>query len=465
MPFVVPKTAGEVEAAAAAYGVAPGGRVMMRREATYAAEAAQSGVYITWRTQRAAPGGDECARIGSSSRCFCGHALSEHADVSRWDPRAPPCGACGCRRFEYVPSRPEEVGMWWLPRRQGFDVRAWRAPCACKHGHDAHDPQTRRCRSCACVLFRSQYACLGCDGAQEEHETYFELRTERAAAGRPVDSAFTPLAGCSTALQQAVLGSGRAGEGRRGNAFGSGGGTSSAGAPAAKAGSPGTFGTSCPPRTEVQFGAHSLEDMFESGAMSAAEYHRLLLARTAAAAPTAIPSAATPHAATLPASIPHAARASSRSSTDIPRPSHPGIYSADLELAAAGMPRTGHAGAFPPSDIGVLAARAGPSAPGAAVGQPRPTVRQARVRCAGGSEICIATNIGPPVPVPGHDWSRPWRAQGAPETTAARLGARVGEAAEMPMRRAVLTSAAGGIRQPRRPGGGGGGGGGGDADR
>ena len=36
---------------------------------------------------------------------------------------------CACRRFEFVPRRPEEVGEWWLPRRRGFKVHAWKAKC------------------------------------------------------------------------------------------------------------------------------------------------------------------------------------------------------------------------------------------------------------------------------------------------------------------------------------------------
>lgn len=151
--------------------------------------------------------------------------------------------------------------MWWLPRRKGFDVRTWRAPCHCKHGHDSHDPCTRSCRLCACGLFRSNYACLGCDGPQEQHETCFELAVEREAKGRPVGRAFAPLAGCSVELQHATLGACNGG-GRRLIPDAAGGVTDRR--------------ESC-----LESSAHtqSLEQMFEDGLVSATEYHRLIAAQ------------------------------------------------------------------------------------------------------------------------------------------------------------------------------------------
>ncbi|KAJ1638677.1 hypothetical protein T492DRAFT_585602, partial [Pavlovales sp. CCMP2436] len=183
----------------------------MAEAAEAAAEAAASGVYITWRCvdrQSAARHGggasDECARVARASRCLCGCTLGEHAPIVARNPRAPKCG-CRCYGFEFVPSRPEELGMWWLPRRAGFDVRTWRAPCKCKHGHDAHDPQTRRCRApgCGCGAFASDYACINCECGQEAHETVFETTAERDAVGRPTGERFKPLAD-SPFLQQAV---------------------------------------------------------------------------------------------------------------------------------------------------------------------------------------------------------------------------------------------------------------------
>ena len=159
-----PTSLTEIEQAAASYGVAPGAKAMMKAESRGARRAIASGVYIVWRSQK--PGNPDCARVASESRCFCGHPLSMHTAVSKTNPQAPACSACGCKRFDFVPSRPEECGMWWLPRRKGFDVHTWRAPCRCKHGHDAHDPLTRRCTLCACPGFTSAYCCVGCDGSQ-----------------------------------------------------------------------------------------------------------------------------------------------------------------------------------------------------------------------------------------------------------------------------------------------------------
>ena len=83
----------------------------------------------------------------------------------------------------------------WLPRRKGFDVRKWRAKCQCTHGHESHDPTTLACRrsGCGCGRFISAFCCLVCDRPWEEHETVFESRAERAAAGRAVDGDFMPL--------------------------------------------------------------------------------------------------------------------------------------------------------------------------------------------------------------------------------------------------------------------------------
>ena len=57
-------------------------------------------------------------------RCFCGHPLAVHATHKGVAGGA--CKGechCQCRRFRYIPFRPEEVGEWWLPRRKGFNVK------------------------------------------------------------------------------------------------------------------------------------------------------------------------------------------------------------------------------------------------------------------------------------------------------------------------------------------------------
>ena len=185
------------------FGPAPGGRDMMDRERQAAEAAVASGTYGVWRSQRT---NEDCGRIGAASRCFCGAPFSHHRTV-------PPhgCVATGCERFRYIPQRPEEVGEWWLPRRKGFDVRAWRAKCQCGHGHDAHDATTLGCRhaGCGCARFISAFCCLVCDRPWEEHETLWESRQERVDAGRAVDAAFIPLAE-TPAISELVFGERRA---------------------------------------------------------------------------------------------------------------------------------------------------------------------------------------------------------------------------------------------------------------
>ncbi|KAG1660177.1 hypothetical protein FOA52_005277 [Chlamydomonas sp. UWO 241] len=163
---------------------------MLDLEAAAADAAIQSGMYATWRSMAT---GTDCTRVGPGARCFCGHPFKEHNFVSK-KAIAPRCGACACARFAFVPQRPEEVGDWHQPRRKGFNVHTWRAKCRCGHAHDAHDPgSSRRCHSCGCGMFESNFACLVCDRKWEDHETLFETTQERIEGGRTVGDAFRPL--------------------------------------------------------------------------------------------------------------------------------------------------------------------------------------------------------------------------------------------------------------------------------
>ena len=271
MPLVTPQSAEQVEAAFRDYGAAPGGKAMMRAEMRAAQEALTSKVYITWRSEVT---GTDCSRVGSASRCFCGHTLAEHALVDSKNPRAPSC-SCGCKRFEFVPSRPEEVGMWWLPRRKGFNVHAWRAPCKCQHGHDMHDPKTRRCRSCGCRSFESSYQCIGCEAKQEAHETVFELECERIQAKRDVGPKFLPLSD-TPELQHALFASIEA-DAKKPN---------SEGARARAGGSAGAVtGTHGEADGGLSLGGLSLEDQLEQGAISVVEYQQRILTEPPPSAP------------------------------------------------------------------------------------------------------------------------------------------------------------------------------------
>ena len=135
----------------------------------------------------------ECYRIGSESLCFCGHFFGDHSQTKK-GPIKFPCSNCKCKDYHFMFQRPEEQGLWWLPRRKGFDVHKWRATCKCKHNHEAHDPNTLRCKGCSCYGFTSEFPCLVCDEKWEDHEMLYESREERLALRKPVDSEFAPMA-------------------------------------------------------------------------------------------------------------------------------------------------------------------------------------------------------------------------------------------------------------------------------
>ena len=204
--------AGGVVAALRRHGPAPGGARMLEAEwegAVAAADRREAGAPAPYEVWRRPGGGEDCARVGPSARCFCGHSRREHG------PALGACGArsgkaggpCACPRFRYVPDRPEAVGEWWLPRRRGFQVRRWRAKCRCGHGHDRHDAGgggAARCLEpgCACRGFAGAFTCLVCDGPWEAHATLAESEGERAQAGLPTGAAFFPLQAHPEALAE-----------------------------------------------------------------------------------------------------------------------------------------------------------------------------------------------------------------------------------------------------------------------
>ncbi|XP_058528173.1 protein FAM221B isoform X2 [Ochotona princeps] len=153
-------------------------------EKNTALNAIQSGLYIGWRCPHYLW---DCFRIRDESKCFCGHLLREHhimSDISV------PCrvSQCRCLMFCFIPSRPEEVGEFWLKRRATFDPKAWRAHCRCKHSHEDHaamGPHPCRHHGCCCSCFESNFLCAACDRRWEEHETFFETEETRRRRGRP----------------------------------------------------------------------------------------------------------------------------------------------------------------------------------------------------------------------------------------------------------------------------------------
>merc|ERR1712194_189904 len=96
--------------------------------------------------------------------------------------------------FENIPQRPEECGMYWLPRRKEFKLSEWRAPCKCRHGHDSHGANyPRKCKQCSCFGFNSDFACISCDGKWEDHITLYEFEHDRVMENKKVGQEFLPL--------------------------------------------------------------------------------------------------------------------------------------------------------------------------------------------------------------------------------------------------------------------------------
>ena len=91
-----------------------------------------------------------------------------------------------------MPQRPEECGMYWLPRRKEFKVSEWKAKCKCKLPHDEHKPVPPY-NSKQCQGFWFDFACIACDCRWEDHLTLFEFEDERRAEGKKVSAAYFPL--------------------------------------------------------------------------------------------------------------------------------------------------------------------------------------------------------------------------------------------------------------------------------
>ena len=142
------------------FGPAPGAKKMMTWEYEHAKEAIESGFYVTFYNNTKHR---ECSRIGSNSICFCGHFFPSHDKTFIKKKLITKCNECPCKAFKFMFRRPEEVGMYWLPRRKNFDINKWHPSCKCKHNHLEHDPVTLKCNLCTCFLFQSDFACLGCD--------------------------------------------------------------------------------------------------------------------------------------------------------------------------------------------------------------------------------------------------------------------------------------------------------------
>eukprot|EP01038_Epipyxis_sp_PR26KG_P006740 gene6740-9235_t len=188
----------DIEHAISRYGVNPGGSSMIQAEHTVALESISSTLYITWNphpsclltisaSDEIRSGLGQCCRIGSSSVCLCGHSLSNHQNVKlKFGYIKPPaCTSCRCKAYQYIPSRPEECGQWWLPRRKDFDLVSWR-------NRIRQNP--------------ADYCCIGCNQKVSEHETLFETRDTRLSRGAMIDDAYIPLNDYSKLSNQVING-------------------------------------------------------------------------------------------------------------------------------------------------------------------------------------------------------------------------------------------------------------------
>lgn len=175
---------------------APRVKKLFDPEREAAIDAIQTGVYIGWRCPEFK---HDCIRVCKSSKCFCGHLLSDHAQYTGKSVMVPcTVSRCECKAFAFVPSRPEEAGEFWLQRRPGYDPSTWRAKCKCKHTHEEHHPtglRTCRTRGCGCSKFFSNFLCAACDRHWEDHETSFETADMRKDLGLPYGEAYLPFHG------------------------------------------------------------------------------------------------------------------------------------------------------------------------------------------------------------------------------------------------------------------------------
>jgi hypothetical protein len=138
-------------------GASPGSYILMNREREAAEYSMQTGIYGVWRSRKNIyDKPQDCSRIGPTSLCFCGHSFQSHN--SKLKPFQPPCTDCKCDGFSFVPSRPEEIGEWWLPMRADFDERSWSCKCRCGHSHKDH--AAKGIKKCLNVCILTLLSCI-----------------------------------------------------------------------------------------------------------------------------------------------------------------------------------------------------------------------------------------------------------------------------------------------------------------
>ncbi|KAM3133845.1 hypothetical protein pb186bvf_014108 [Paramecium bursaria] len=172
------------------FGPAVGSRKIIDQEYKHAMESIQTGIYVTYSCNMKK---SECFRVGSTSKCFCGHYFGNHKQQfgKKFNTG---CESCPCKIYKFVPIRPEECGMYWLPRRKDFNVTKWRPPCKCNHTCEEHNQNyPLRCLKCQCQDFQSYFACISCDQKWEDHEVLFETEQERKQLNKKVGQDYLPL--------------------------------------------------------------------------------------------------------------------------------------------------------------------------------------------------------------------------------------------------------------------------------
>eukprot|EP00451_Oxyrrhis_marina_P049913 CAMPEP_0204471202 /NCGR_PEP_ID=MMETSP0471-20130131/19376_1 /ASSEMBLY_ACC=CAM_ASM_000602 /TAXON_ID=2969 /ORGANISM="Oxyrrhis marina" /LENGTH=296 /DNA_ID=CAMNT_0051473293 /DNA_START=69 /DNA_END=959 /DNA_ORIENTATION=- len=180
-----------IKAAVAQYGPAPGAAKMLDGELQAAKEAVESGRYVIWRNSTS--GHDFCARVGSGSRCFCGHDYSSHKYMKPDSPNSV-CGDCDCKAFAFVPKRPEEVGDTGYPEGKDSTSTVGGLNVDVNMGMTVTQQNPRIAASPVGAAATSPSGVVwSADGTWADHETLWETREERARDGRPVGEGFFPL--------------------------------------------------------------------------------------------------------------------------------------------------------------------------------------------------------------------------------------------------------------------------------
>jgi len=179
-------------------------------ETEAAQKALQTGIYIGWRIPDQKW---DCIRVNEHSICFCGHKIYEHRPYEKKSSKMSCMESnCSCTRFRFIPSRPEDIGAYWLLKRPSFDVSKWKVKCKCKHSHVEHKPTgIMNClvKSCKCSQFRSDFLCVACDKHWEEHDTFFETEETRRVEGLPFGEAYLPFAELPSLRNMALTGDGQ----------------------------------------------------------------------------------------------------------------------------------------------------------------------------------------------------------------------------------------------------------------